>query len=393
MAFQIDHKKFSSEKLKIKSRFDNFNSVDNLYVDLVSTNLSDDPDVRDEGIVFKLLRNTAIVEHPNDFYLSVISYTLNGFGLPIFQSKIETNQPDINKTVYKVRLEYLGFTAERNVNFIPQRYDLTPPLSPVGDTQTPTEYYFLYDFESTLFMFNTCIKDTLSDLNALITLPTTEAPFIVYSATNKLFSIVAEIASYDNGNPNPIKIYFNEELFHLFYGLPSNQYIINNKRYYQLLFLDQENNYYNPQDKIASSPPLFYKNNQSFSSALAWNPLKSLIFESYDLPIRSEIIPSIGNQSGSTGSSLRKILIDHELIYDDISYDYRSVYSYNSNGDNRLIDLQGSSPLTQITVIVYWVDIFGTRYTFPLSTYQSSSLRLVFRRKNLHKNFISLADI
>ena len=80
----------------------------------------------------------------------------------------------------------------------------------------------------------------------------------------------------------------------------------------------------------------------------------------------------------------------------DANSQYRPMVEYNPGAEYRLIDMNSTTNLNRLDVIVYWKDRFGGLRPFELQPRCAASMKLVFRRKDFSVpsyKFISRVNI
>ena len=82
------------------------NSPDNVYYDLVFTNLKSD---KTEPIQIQFNENRAksILSNTGEYDLSIVRFSIDTQTLPLWIPEIQSNQSDRDLTIYSVSLSYL----------------------------------------------------------------------------------------------------------------------------------------------------------------------------------------------------------------------------------------------------------------------------------------------
>jgi hypothetical protein len=128
---------------------------------------------------------------------------------------------------------------------------------------------------------------------------------------------------------------------------------------------------------------------QEMTSIALWNPVASIVFASSLLPIiptQTSAPKDIGSQSnnltsGGNNSNLLPILSDFSIAVDG-NNQYRPMVEYNPGAEYRLIDMNSTTNLNRLDIIVYWKDRFGGLHPFQLQPGCAASVKLMFRRKD-----------
>ena len=132
-------------------------SPDKLYFDIQIQNLNS-IDAAPTFLNFIETRNTPLLINPEDFYMSVVRFSIDTPTLPIFTPGIQFNSANLNLTIYSVTLQWVNpvapfqtFTQQTFLTFAPQ--DLAAPI-PVPPSQTlnklqdnSTGYYYIYNYQ------------------------------------------------------------------------------------------------------------------------------------------------------------------------------------------------------------------------------------------------------
>jgi len=125
---------------------------------------------------------------------------------------------------------------------------------------------------------------------------------------------------------------------------------------------------------------------QEYSTVPAWNPVKSLVFTSTNIPVQPTDVGSPylynGSQLISQGSNSN--IISSITDFCSSNADYRGYINYTPSGEYRLIDMCSNTPLIDINIRVYWMDKQGNLIPFYLLAGCSATIKLMFRNKNFN---------
>ena len=384
---------------------------------------------------FEETRNTPFLPGDSaDYFCSIVRFNIQtGNTLPVFIPRIRTGQADVNKTIYTVTIQdsvtYNGvttyFTASVDVTYEPE--DLTAPIpaSPMSGQDLSSNYYYVYNYQHFINLVNKALRLAFNQCKSLIEqhVPTTTpgpiktwwgymslavVPYIVFDVdTNRvtfhadeklfdmteshLFGSVAEGATGD-----PMKIFMNDRLYELFAGLPCRYVSSSGSQNYRLNVIDryfnkvkQDTYYYPPGATTAiTDQRIVILLSQELTSIALWNPVASIVFASSLLPIiptQTSAPKDIGNQSnnlisGGNNSNLLPILSDFSIAVDERNQ-YRPMVEYNPGAEYRLIDMNSTTNLNRIDIIVYWKARFGGLHPFQLQPGCAASVKIMFRRK------------
>ena len=377
---------------------------------------------------FEETRNTPFLEGDSaDYFCSVVRFSIQtGNTLPVFIPKVETGQGDINKTIYQVAfmLETLadadtasdkfGFAS---VAYAPEDETAVLPELPTISQDLSGSYYYVYNYQHFVHLVNEAIQLAWSNLKDAQTeevfddlVGNTVVPWVDFDpGTNRLF-LNADDKLF-NSNPTVtsttrLKLIFNDRLYELFASLPFR--LINNPinaaslqtlggracPWYSIRFIDRYNNKSivripDPNDSTKTIPINVLQAHQEMTSIALWNPVASIVFASSMLPIiptQTSAPKNIGLQdthliSGGNNSNLLPILSDFAIAV-DATNQYRPMVEYNPGAEYRLLDMNSTTNLNRVDIIVYWKGRWGGIYPVHLQPGCAASIKIMFRRKD-----------
>ena len=112
--------------------YKNATNPDKIYYDIQISNIESSA-TNPPVLYFNESRNTPFIQVPEDYYLSIIRFTLDTPTLPIFIPTIQTDPlinptGDLNQTIYSFQFSYDGtYSEEIFIEWIPQNDYLTAP--------------------------------------------------------------------------------------------------------------------------------------------------------------------------------------------------------------------------------------------------------------------------
>ena len=220
-----------------------------------------------------------------------------------------------------------------------------------------------------------------SAYNDLTNPPVADPPFITFDAKTQLFRIWYGPAYFPTAG-NPLNVFFNAELWTLFnsfkHTLSNNSATFDPDGKDVQLTLANLNEMNKAVADIAADPLTYlYYSEQEYITTYNWNPFKRIIIRTASMPIQSEYVRG-------TGSDTSQIITD--FLPPSNSTDLRSVYQYIPFGQYRLIDLTSDEALKDISIRVYWEDIFGNQNPLYLPYKSQMTIKLGFFRKSLFDN-------
>lgn len=397
---------------------------DRIYFDITTTNtasITSAPPV----FQFQDARANPYILKPEDYWLSIIRFTMDSSTLPIFVPTIQPNQADGDLTIYSVTLEYVdvdGNTlaeSQQFINWNPQDDSAEFPGAPSntynGLQINQTGYYNCYSYQYFCALIYVALSQALVELgnqNATILegittgFPTADpavqlflrAPIINWDTTSNSATLYAQEGFYDflNGSTDlaggHINIYMNSPLYTLFSTFPAvlqgyNQPIGKNFR-----FLPTNIGGTNYQPIIPPESPADTYNAivvyQEGSTTSAWSSITGIVFTSNTLPIQpnqvSTPVTYYNGQVSYGGTNANTA----NIITDIVSQDgiYRPNLVYNPTAEFRRITLYGSQPLYNIDVSIFYRLKSGELVPFTLNSGGSVTIKFLFEKKTPYEN-------
>jgi hypothetical protein len=364
---------------------------------------------------FEETRNTPFLPGDSaDYFCSIVRFNIQtGNTLPVFIPRIQTGQSDINKTIYKVGFEYTHGSLKKwffaDVIYSPEDLTAPTPSPPTNSQDLSSSYYFNYNYQHFIYLVNNAIQTAWNEIDIPIGLRNTAvAPWVDFDPdTNRLFlSTPSKLFNndlYTTTEPH-MKLLFNDRMYELFASLPFRLFedhpvgmIDFPQVLYVIRFINRYNNKYvlkvdDPASTITPKATIsvdILQAHQEMTSIALWNPVASIVFASSLLPIiptQTSAPKDIGNQSnnlisGGNNSNLLPILSDFSIAVDS-NNQYRPMVEYNPGAEYRLIDMNSTTNLNRLDIIVYWKDRFGGLHPFQLQPGCAASVKLMFRRKD-----------
>jgi hypothetical protein len=328
---------------------------------------------------------------PDEYFMSIVRWTLDTHSLPIFRPTIKPDSDDANDTIYSITLEHNGTSFKQFIKFEPQNESVQKPVAPKFQENTLQDnnsgYYDVYSYSYWIYLVNQAFKACFDGLAEKAELPTENAPVMTFSTSDKIAVINADKAAYSLKLAEPVKIYFNTALANLFSSFP-----------FKIVSTDQEqgNNYLLQPDvfdyTIISFPQSEAPDDQydaiqvfqEYSTVPSWNPVCAICIMSNTLGIvqnaegqpalflNNTIINGSGNNSLSTN-----------LITDFVADTYVPNIIYIPSAEFRRIEMVGSNPLSNLDISVFWRDRMGNQNPFLLASGGTCTLKVMFEKKTL----------
>ena len=369
-----------------------------IYYDIQVTNIensSTNPPI----LYFNESRNIPFINVPEDYYMSIIRFTLDTQTLPIFIPTINTNiitnpTQDLNQTIYSFQFSYGAFNSgEIFIEWSPQNSFLTaPPLITSGNISVQditTGYYDCYTFEFFINLINQQMETAFNAFKASVVGFPADAvsPIIAWDASQNIARLIME-QSFLNSNATPIFLFFNSPLYNLFgsFNVIRNGYTVTNGQNFQILVIDYGGfNSYQLTDFITGVTYDVIEVIQEYSTISAWSPISSIVFTSNTMPIIANQLskPTVfveGNSLGNYGnnSNFQQIITD---LVTDTGF-YKPSITYNPTAEYRLISMTGNQPLTNIDVSVFYKTRVGQLIPFRLNSGGTCTLKILFTKKD-----------
>ena len=370
---------------------------DHIYINLNTVNNDNEsPYTGFPQLSFEETRNVPILNNASEYYLSVVRFQLETSTLPVFIPVVLQGQANPNVLEYVIGMSYtsLGTTYHQkaNVIFVPQ--NLTQPIPPVPTTSFNTEYYYLNTVQSFINMLNTTFTTVFNALYAQVVLPSNKPPFFTFDATTGRPTLYAEFTAFDEiTNPNPVKIFFNNQLFTLFNSFDNEflGFIRPNEDNYRIRVKNL--------NLTANIPPIgdpagalttYIVVESEYSVLTLMNPVQSIVFTSATLPIVQNMMSkpvaykadtiTLNNQGNN---ALVLPVITDFCVPLNIGYEYKNQIVYSPTSEYRLIDMYGNTSFSTIQISVWWSDGNGALHPFRLGSNCSASIKLMFRKKSV----------
>jgi hypothetical protein len=385
-------------------------------------------------LVFNEVRQNPIVLCPEEWFMSVVRFSIETPTLPVFIPQALLGQADPNKLVYSFTLSVVSggntYYGKANWIYIPQDTSLAVANAP-AITQQNSQYYYVNTFSAMTLMMNKAWSQAYANLlSALSTagqtaLPSNSNPFMVYDAGASKWSILfpqylnstnpPELIP-DNYDPNSggtrlIKAYMNTASQVLLSSFPTTylgngtEQVANGTNYqFQVYNNNNQNLISNVYPAFPSAVPIPYGSSgtsvdcllieQDYSTTTLWNPVQNIVFTTSLVPVEPSLgtAPQIfnyynGSANNLTGSTpnesnvLVPIMTDLE-VQATTGDGWKPTIQYLPRAEYRLMDLRGSYPVHAIEIGVFWKDSYGVLNRFQLAPACSASIKIMFRRKD-----------
>lgn len=375
---------------------------DHEYVDVYAFNANSITSLP-TPVSFTQTRNLPFLYKPEDYYLSVVRFQIDTNSLPIFTCLIQPNQANRDLSIFSVTLTWQNpvapfqiFNQQSFVIWAPQ--DLASPLPrPPSETQNKFQddsggYYYCYNYTYFIQIVNTAFAVCFQALSAQVVaaglvLPTTHSPVLTWNNDSNLAILNADILGYNQTIANKIDIFMNLPLYQLFNSMPA--YIMPFPALLGKNYKIDTDNFGNAQ--VTPFPfylPTYnaYQIFQEQTSVNVWSPVTSIVFTSNTLPINSTnvcnpsiFVNGISTNNNGNNSDIAQVITDFQAENNI----YKNSCLFFPMGENRYIDLMGTTPLYTIDINVFWKNKVGELFPFRLSAGCCASIKIMFERKEL----------
>jgi hypothetical protein len=346
---------------------------------------------------FNEIRNSPYLMSPENYFMSVVRFSLQTPSLPVFVPQAQLGQADPNKLIYSFTMSYVfaGNTYEfqQYINYIPSDLSQPIPKPPIDFQDITSDYYFVYTYQHWAYMINQALISCYNGLNALVTgaggaLPSPNAPFMEFDPQALLLILDADEVGYARTLAQPIKIFCNSPLYTLLSSFQFTKYgfsSITNGKNYQF-------DIYNINNTNVLNLPTYnaLQMYQEGSTCGLLNPIQSIVFTTAMLPVNPSLIsvPKVFNSNSNlfnvgNNSNLQPIMTDFQVPFSPTNT-YKPSIEYTPSSEYRLVDMYGTSPLSALEMSVFWKDNFGGLHPFYLGAGCSANVKIMFRRKDFN---------
>lgn len=336
---------------------------DHVYVDVdIKYNSANDPTGFGRLATYSAVKTEPILTNPSKYHLIVDRFQISASSLPVY-----IFDPLAPPTI---TLSYNGVDATQAFVFDYRGLPTTPTLAPDGI------YYFVYTIQHFLDMFNVASNAAFATLAPAIVGST--APWAVWDGDRVV--IYAQKANYDIDLPLPIEVFVNDECAQV---IPFIDYVNIAPNENQVVIADIRNN----TETIGGVAHLFMR--QQADGAYAFNPIRSLLFTSNTIPVKSSYT-NVSNQGAVVGGAAYVnnnadtnslgVLIDFKLDT-PTPMAQRTILTYTPQQNYRRLDMYGTAPLRTLDVSVFYVDVRGRLYPLRIRRNEEVNIKLLFARK------------
>ncbi len=377
-----------------------FNNDENhIYLDCLTSNIDSAPNIKSQFLTFVEMRDNPILNNCSEYDLSIVRFQLSTANLPVMIFPVQLGQTDVNKGTYSITLKYKAFEYQSFISFVsPNKNESVLP--PIVNQDFSNSYYEIYSYQYFINLVNTTFSNAFNGLKALViaggdNLPSIYTPYFDWGVDTGTATLNADISGYNLNLTNPIQIYMNIGLFTLFSSFDALYYgtngITNGKNYQFNVLVNPNNsniltfgNSFIPGETVISYIQCY----QEFPTlAELGQAIKSVLFTTSLIPVAGSLQskPTLFNANSFSSQQTQNNTVINMIT--DITVD-SSVFSgfkpsliYNAN-PYRLIPLQGNAVLRSYDISVFYKDCYGNIKPFLLSAGGTSTIKIMFRKKN-----------
>lgn len=421
------------------------NSPDQVYYDVTITNFQSQ-NTLPPVFYYNEARTIPFVNCPEDYYLSIIRFTVDTGTLPVWIPSIVPFSANPNETIYNITLTYSDATGDYTSGatpliFIPQDRSVPVPSAPSTTSNglqiNDTGYYNVYSYQYIAYLITETFKTALASLvNQVVTIGGSTMPTYDIYAPNQsappappavnpvtltsddlppLFQwdtssdtgSIFTIPQYDlnpavnptlSGN-EPIKIYFNAPMFYLFQSFPATIFgysAVGGNENFQIDVINQGGlntqlitpPQYDTVNTAWITPPLsipYISTYQETSTIGALSPITAIVFTSNTMPITPNQVstPLVLFNNQQIGFQGNNADIAN-IITDLVSSSgaYRPSLVYEPQAQYRLVTLNGNRPLFNLDLQIFYRLRNGSLVPFRLASGGSVTIKLAFLKKD-----------
>ena len=338
------------------------------------------------------VRNSPFLNSPENYFMSVVRFSLMTPTLPVFIPQVQLGQPLPNLLTYSFTASYSTYNStQKFITYVPSDTVAPTPSPPLTLQDMTGEYYYVYNMNDFVVMMNTALASAVNELISVLTtagqpILSSNVPFFEWNPVQQVFLLNADTVGYSNALATPMKIFCNNAMYTLINNFPflknASTGVALGKNYQFTIYSNNGTNVYPFPTYNAIQ---MYQDNSTIG---LFNPVQSIVFTTSLLPIvQSNIgIPKVFNSSSNlfqfgNNSNISPIITDFQVPISAVN-SYRPTIEYVPNGEYRLIDLYGLTPQSAIEISVFWKDNYGSTNIFRLAPGCSGSIKLMFRRKD-----------
>lgn len=329
-------------------------------------------------------RSTPFLDSPQDYYASIIRFKIDTLSLPVMQAQAQIGQSDVNKLNYSFTMSYDGQTFQQFIEYAPADLSASLPQPPLTTQDLSTGYYNMYSYQHFIDLCNVALQDCFTGLNALVTLPTTLAPWITFDTTSKDITFNVDAAAFADSVSDPIELFMNASCHSLFSSFQCTYFgdvgIEDGKNFQFVLKNRNQTNVY--ELDIGSVTYNILHAYQEDDCVALWNPVQSIVICSSTLPIEGTMIasPKIFNSAMTSYNSSQNVSTPILSDFQASEMLFRSYVEYSPYYP-RLIEMYSRTSQSSISIECYWMDVYNNMNPLMLPPNCSANIKIAFYKK------------
>lgn len=368
---------------------------DNIYVNVTMNdrNSENRSEFNVAGIAeYRVTKTIPILSKCNDYYCSIIRFSIPLNYVPLFIMPIVPNQANSNLTPFIIGITTGGLDFPQPVIYETKILPIPAPAQN-QPTQVITPYYFVFEYQLLIDIVNTALANAFV-ASGLVG----NTPYFYLDTNSGQIKLVVDIANFaptQTGAVSPVPlatIFMNADL-QVFFSAFSGAFVGINPNgrdfVFDLVRFGAGAVIGNGSD--VNIPPfnipivaLQKQFSQEYTVLPLWSSLKKILITTNTIPIVSEYTPA-NNPGNNSGISSTLPIITDFIPQIERPGDSRSIAFYNPTAQYRLVDLQSSEQLNTIDLKIFWQDIADNVYPLLISKYQQANIKLGFFKKSLYK--------
>ncbi len=373
-------------------------SPDNIYYNI---SIGTDPAHNTARSSYEAYKTQPVLSKADDYYVSVVRFTIPLASLPLYIMPIETTVGNILQTPMKIGIHDFVTNTDYST-----KLQYQPDTSGVGHSvpvvqngsiyPIVTEFHHCYNYSTVVNMFNTALAAVFALFIAdhpAYPKSAQPCPFFVYDAETELISLIAHSSwawgpntlpltggPPNLGNPNTQVIHINFASIKYLDSMQLKAYAIPDGGYALKIYNNGSNSY--PTNNFPAAPT-YLRMIQESSGVYAWSSLQKILLTTKSIPIVGEQIQVSGDHNPDQVNAL-SVLSD--FVPQGIQAgENRELAFYNPSAQYRLTDLCSSAPLNKISLQLFWQDKNNNVFPLYVQFGQVAEIKLAFLKKSLYK--------
>ena len=354
---------------------------------------------------FSETRNSPLFnDAPDKYCLSVVRFSVPSTSIPYqYISTIydEVNPANPNKMTYSISLEYNG-TVHREylqwktqVAFVP--IPAPPPLAG-PDTRFKDAAFNLYYAMYNLNHFCDIINEAFQLCFTTHVLPflppappgkSYSAPYVTFEGITNLFTIwVSDLFLGDT----PTVVMGGNYLFNSNFSTSWDTLALGvnlpDGLDFRWVFIQDQQNAIPNSGEVGD---FTYRFRQEFDTTGSISEFQSLLIVSPTLACNTDMVSNAsapqsqgaaldGNNFGSVAGNFLPLITDFEIDQSSVS-NLKGYIHYIPSAEYRRLTMRGREPITQVSIDIFWRDIFGNIYPIILPDNSAATIKILFEEQ------------